>query len=187
MQKQGKQLLILALALVVLAGAYLGVRQYNRAESQKPAQEEEQSILLADISDTDVISFTYDYEGETNTFEKEEDTWYYAEDHELKITQYRMTTMLSRIAPLKAKQKIENVTDLSQYGLDKPAQTVSFSTAQESHTIQIGDYNSSVAIYYFLLDDDPTTVYVSADSYLGSGFNYSLENLIEEEESVSGS
>ncbi len=179
MEKQAKQLLILLLVLVVLAAAVLGLRYYNNTASDEP-QEEETGEVIVDISKDDVIKLTYVYEGETYSFEKEDDTWYYADDHSIPITQYKITNMISGVAPLTVEQVITEVTNMSQYGLADAERTISFETESASYIFEVGDYNSVSGVYYICRPSE-NTVYAVSSSVV-SIFNKSLEDVTEETE-----
>lgn len=178
MEKQSKQLLILLLVLVVLAAAFFGLRQYHKIQSEK--ENEETGEVLVDVSKDDVVKLTYDYEGVTYTFEKEGDTWYYADDHSISITQYQITNMLSKVAPLTVGQAIENVTNMTQYGLADAGRTIGFETEGASYIFEIGDYNSLSGVYYIRKPSE-NTVY-TVESSVVSIFNKSLEDVTDETE-----
>ena len=93
------------------------------------------------MNSDDITSFSYVYEGEPYAFEKEDDTWYYADDHSLNLNQERIKAMILKVAPLKADQVIENVTDMSQYGLANPERTIQYETADRSVIINVGNLN----------------------------------------------
>lgn len=171
-------MLVLVLALALLVAAFFGLKQYNKTQSEKG--EEETGEVVVDIDKDDVIKLTYDYEGETYTFEKVDDTWYYAEDHSQKITQFLIGNMTSMVAPLKAEQIIENVTDMSQFGLAEPSRTISFETADASYIFEVGDLNSVSKVYY-LRQPSETTVY-AVQSGVVSIFNKTLEDVVMPEE-----
>ncbi|MGN0168351.1 MAG: DUF4340 domain-containing protein [Acetatifactor sp.] len=181
MEKQRKQIVILLVILVVLAALLFGVKQYNKAQAEKPAETNKEVII--DVNSDDIIRYSYDYEGETYTFEKEGDTWYYAEDHSLKLLQYRTGSLPEGVAPLEATQVIEDVTDLSQYGLNEPQKTISYETATESYILYVGDRNSVTASYYVCMPSD-ATVYVIAATDINR-FNVSLDDLIDTSEEES--
>lgn len=177
MKKQRIQLVLLLAVLAVLAGGFLGLKQYNKMQAEKP-EEVDDMVMLVDISAENVIRFAYDYEGETYTFEKEDDIWYYTEDRSLDINQYRMTSMLSNVAPLQVSNVIENVTDMTQYGLKEPSRTIQYETASQSHIFYVGDYNSLADVYYICAPSGTTVYTVSAQ--VVNGFNYTLDELVEE-------
>lgn len=182
MRKQQRQLFILVGVLVVLLCAFLGLKQYNKAQADKPAAEEEK-ILVINAAAEDVTQLAYDYEGENCAFEKEEDTWYATGDHSLNIKQTRITSMVNGIAPLEASQVIENVTDLAQYGLTEPQKTITVETAAKSYILYVGDKNDLTSSYYVCFPSTSTVYVVSATNI--NRFNYGLDELVEEETETS--
>ncbi len=176
MKKQSKQFAILLLVLVGLAAVFLGLKQYNKGQSE--IQEEEMGVTVVDVESDMVTKLTYDYAGETYAFEKVEDTWYYTDDKSLSITQYMITDMLSRIAPLQAEQVIENVTNMTQYGLAETARTIHYETEGASYILEVGDYNSVSDVYYIRKPSE-NIVYVVSSSKV-SVFEKTLEDLVEE-------
>lgn len=145
MRKQQKQLIGLIAVLLVLGAAFLGLRQYNQKQGDDTGEEAE--VLFSVNKDT-VRQINYDYQGENYTFEKEEDVWYYAKDHNLSLNQSSMGAMAARLAQMDIVQTIENVTDMSQYGLDQDYRTLTFGTDTESYALWIGDYNDMLDVYY---------------------------------------
>lgn len=166
------------LALVVLAAAFLGIRQYNKNASSATSITEDTQETVLDVNSNDITSFRYVYEGETYAFEKEDDTWYYADDHSLNLNQDRIKAMILKVAPLKADQVIGNVTDMSQYGLADPDRTIQYETADRSVIINVGNLNSMTSQYYIAFPSE-MKVYVVATNVV-TGFNYTLEDLVEE-------
>ena len=166
------------LALVVLAAAFLGIRQYNKNAASATSITEDTQETVLDVNSDDITSFRYVYEGETYAFEKEDDTWYYADDHSLNLNQDRIKAMILKVAPLKADQVIENVTDMSQYGLADPERTIQYETADRSVIINIGNLNSMTSQYYVAFPSE-MKVYVVTTNVV-TGFNYTLEDLVEE-------
>lgn len=175
MKKQQKQMLILVAALLLLAAGFFGIRQYNRIQSEKPQKNSDITIVEASLDD--ITKFSYDYEGITYSFEKEDGVWYAAGDHSRNLVQTSVSSMLKDVAPMTAVQVMENVTDMSQYGLAKPERTISFETAAESHIFYVGDYNSLSGVYY-LSKPSGTTVYV-VPALTVNRFNKTLEDLTE--------
>lgn len=182
MKKQQRQLFVLVGVLVVLLCAFLGLKQYNKAQADKPVEEDEK-IFVIDAAEEDVTQLAYDYEGENCAFEKEEDTWYAAQDHSLNIKQTRVTSMVNGIAPLEASQVIENVTDLAQYGLTEPQKTLTVETAAKSYILYVGDKNDLTSSYYVCFPSTSSVYVVSATDI--NRFNYGLDELVEEETETS--
>lgn len=175
MKKQQMQMLILVLIFAALCAVLLGVKQYNKIQAEKP--EETEGEIVIDVDADDIVRFSYDYEGEIYTFEKEEDTWYYAEDHNRILLQYYTGSLVSGVAPLTAIQVLENVSDLGQYGLTEPQRTISFETATGSYILYVGDKNPVTASYYVCLPSESTVYVVDASDI--NRFNVTLDNLID--------
>ncbi len=182
MKRQRVQILALAVVLLALAGVFLGIRYFNQVQAQKPAEEEE-VITVINLAEEDVRVMSYTYEGKTVTFELDGDTWYDAGDHSLKLKQYMLSVMAEKVAPLTAEKKIENVTDLEQYGLEQPQSAVTVETTEKSYTWYIGDKNAVTGDYYVCLPDDDTVYTVSAD--VVARFQRPEEELLEDEEPAS--
>ncbi len=186
MKKQRKQFIILLAALVLLAAAIPGVRYLNgrrEAKEAEAAAAEQDSVVVIDAAYEDVVKFSYDYDGETYAFEKTGDTWHAAEDDSLKLKEYSIKNMLSGVTPFDAQQVIENVTDLSQYGLAEPERTISFETAGASYILNVGDHNALTGTCYVCMPSE-TTVYVVEQTVV-TRFNQTLEDVVETEEEES--
>ena len=97
MKKKQRQMIGMLLALVVLAAAFLGIRQYNKNASSATSTTEDTQETVLDVNSDDITSFRYVYEGETYAFEKEDDTWYYADDHSLNLNQDRIKAMILKV------------------------------------------------------------------------------------------
>ena len=178
MKKKQRQMIGMLLALVVLAAVFLGIRQYNKNASSATSITEDTQETVLDVNSDDITSFRYVYEGETYAFEKKDETWYYTDDHSLNLNQERIKAMILKVAPLKADQVIENVTDMSQYGLADPERTIQYETADRSVIINVGNLNSMTSQYYIAFPSE-MKVYVVATNVV-TGFNYTLEDLVEE-------
>lgn len=178
MKKKQRQMIGMLLALVVLAAAFLGIRQYNKNAPSAASTTEDTQETVLDVNSDDITSFCYVYEGETYAFEKKDETWYYTDDHSLNLNQDRIKAMILKVAPLKADQVIENVTDMSQYGLADPERTIQYETADRSVIINVGNLNSMTSQYYVAFPSE-MKVYVVATNVV-TGFNYTLEDLVEE-------
>ena len=178
MKKKQRQMIGMLLALVVLAAAFLGIRQYNKNASSATSTTEDTQETVLDVNSDDITSFSYVYEGETYAFEKKDETWYYADDHSLNLNQERIKAMILKVAPLKADQVIENVTDMSQYGLANPERTIQYETADRSVIINVGNLNSMTSQYYIAFPSEMKVYAVTTN--VVTGFNYTLDDLVEE-------
>ena len=64
MKKKQRQMIGMLLALVVLAAAFLGIRQYNKNASYATSTTEDTQETVLDVNSDDITSFSYVYEGE---------------------------------------------------------------------------------------------------------------------------
>lgn len=184
--------------LAVLAAGYIGLKQYNGRQQGKDI--DPPGEVLVDIARDDILRFSYVYEGETYSFEKAweyansqenisdgeetpeaESYWVSTADPSLSLKQSRLNTLAGKLTYIVAQSTITDVTDMSQYGLETPANVLHWETEQKSYTYHIGDYNSFANVYY-ICEPDSNTVYVVTSS-LGTGFDYSMADLVEEEDS----
>lgn len=177
--KKTKRLLVLLFVLLLLVFGFWGLQRYNEKQSEVV---EEEGIIVVDVAKEDIVRFSFEYNGETHELEKEEDTWYYTEDRSLDVTQYVITNMLAKLAPLKAETVIEDVTDMAQYGLMEEIRTIRYETENASYLFQVGDYNSVSDVYYIRRPADTTVYAVSADVI--TAFDKELSSFITESEST---
>lgn len=189
--------------LAALAAGYICLVRYNDSQQEKETDQVDGEVLV-DIDKEDILRFSYVYDGETYAFEKTEvpadsqgdsDTdeavsdsggeaepqtenrWVYTEDTSLNLIQSRVNTMAGKLTSIVARNIINDVTDMSQYGLDAPSTVLHWETEQRSYTYNVGDYNSISGVYY-ICEPDSSTVYTVSSS-LGKGFDYNLEDLTE--------
>ena len=90
--------------------------------------------------------------------------------------------MVGKVASLTSENKIENVEDIAQYGLDAPSLTILVSDGTTSYTILIGDYNETTYTYYMCLESDKSTVYTTNSVTITSFKSNTLEDITAEEE-----
>lgn len=175
MKKQARQIIVLLIVLAVLGIGYAVLCDYNKEQQNQPAQSSQTALL--DLNQEEIISIRYNYEGETYTFEKEDETWHSVSNPECALHQHNFYVMSSNLAKLEVEHSIGQVTDLSQYGLEKPQKEISFETADSSYTIFIGDYNEVAGGYYLYLEEDKTVHLVNG--VFVNVFSKNLEDLME--------
>ena len=166
MKKNAKTLLILAIVLVVCIGAYIGVSLYNTNAAEKEAVESADiQIYPADFDVPETLS--YEADGTTLSFTREDTTWYYDGDRDFPLKQSSVSYVSSTLQSLTAVRAFDAPDDLSAYGLDTPSYTV---TAADSTgntlTLLIGIMNASN--YYAMISgtDEVYTIESTLISYL---------------------
>lgn len=181
MDKQKKQFIVLCVILVAFAAVFFGLKEFAKYQEEKEAEKEEAAKITALTLEADEITeFSYQYKGETITFVKEEDTWYYKDDTSISIIQSSIETMLSKVEKIIAEQQIADPEDISQYGFDEPQNVISLQMGDDTITVTIGMENEITSQYYMMISGDDS-VYLT-DSTVYSGFQKSVEDVTEEEE-----
>lgn len=173
-----KQWIILVIALVAIVAASAGLKGYQKKQDQKAAQQEEdEKVYALQFASDDVTGISYEYSGETLEFTKTDDTWSCSTDPTAQIDADKMKTMLSSLGSMTADSKVENATDLSQYGLDASNQkaTIQFSDGSEK-TLTFGMENEIVGGIYVQVSGDDN-VYLVGSSYVNTTLNKGVDDL----------
>ena len=85
------------------------------------------------------------------------------------IDQSAVSALASSLTGVRLYQTITDVTDLKQYGLDKPQYQVEITdTSGNVTSIAVGAYNETAGKLYCLLGDDRETVYAVSPALAGS-------------------
>lgn len=177
MKKQKKQLLILALILVLAIAAFVVVSKIPEEETA----EETVTYTVTDLDAEAVNKLTFTNETGTYTFSRTDDIWSYEGDKTLDIDEEEVEKMVNKVAALSSENRMEAVEDLSLYGLDEPEITILVSDGTTSYTLFIGDYNDITYTQYLCLESDMKTVYTTT-SYQISAFKKGIDDLIVVEE-----
>lgn len=164
MKKQKKQLITLCILLLICIVAWVGLTKWNKSQEQKKQEEEEASkVMVTDITTEDVNAFSYQYNNETLSFVKEDDTWYYEADKSISLDQDTMETLVATAAQLTAEQEIRDYEDLSEYGLETPLNTITLTTGNGTTTLLIGNKNDMLSQYY-VKTDQSDSIYLAGSA-----------------------
>ncbi len=152
------------------------MRKYLTSKQQ---QEEQTSdvIKLIEAEEELITELGYVYNGQEYAFVKKEGTWYAKSDESLTITQVPIAAMAAKFAPFAASQKIENVQDMNQYGLETPARYLYCVADGVEHRILLGDLNEFSGDYYVCLPGEKDIYIVASSTILA--FNNTLEDMIQ--------
>ncbi|MCD7981686.1 MAG: DUF4340 domain-containing protein [Clostridiales bacterium] len=186
-----KQYLVLIIVLIIVVAALLAVIFGKRAQTRKAEEEAEAAIEYVNAFETgDVTAFSYDYYGETVSFELQDDLWICTADTTMEIDEEEVESFLSDISGMEADTVIEDVEDADQYGISEPSQilTVEFSDGS-SLTYTFGIENDMVGGYYLQVSDDADgdgsgTVYLVDSTIVTSTLSREAESFQVEEEST---
>lgn len=170
MKKKSVNLITAVGVLVVLSGAYVGVKAYvakQEAADTESAEEENPEIISIASADVKLIKFVIDKK--EVTFEKDGDSWVKSDETAFPVDQDKIDTLVSSLNSIKAERTLENVEDASEYELDEPENTITVTTEDGGTTvIQLGMENDSTSQEYIDLNKDSSTVYVVSNSTFSS-------------------
>lgn len=177
MAKQKKQLGILLIFMVACLLVYLGILRYSRHAEH--AREDEEELVVVEIDTDAVEAFSYVADGSVCSFSRDGETWISEQEPERRLKADRINSMLKKAARVTASERLESYESLSDYGLDAPENTLTFTCGGAVTTVRIGSYNEMLKAYY-LMTDGSDEVYL-VDSSLPDAFSGTLDDLTEEE------
>lgn len=181
MKKKGLPLIIAVVCLIVLCVGYVCLIKYN--DKQEKAESEE-SIAVIDLKADDIQKISYQYDGKTITFIKDGEDWKLDSDASFAVDSDKVDSLISSIVSMTATRKIENVSDLMEYGLDTPGQTVILTDQDgKETTLCWGSNNATTSDDYVYNTADSKIVYTVASS-VQSTFNKSADDYQATEETT---
>ena len=161
--KKSTKLVSAVVVLAVLGGVYVGLNTYvSKEEKTESSSEEESKTEVFSVKTDDIKSLGFIVDKKAVTFEKKDDSWVKEDETDFPVNQTTLDSAASAIETVEADRVLEDVEDLTEYGLDSPSNTVTVDTADGTTKFNIGDENTSTNQYYISKDDDDSTVYVVA-------------------------
>ena len=177
-KRKKKQLIFIFVCFTVILAAYLGSQYY---QNHLPVDDEEDEISVLDIDTSLVNEIGITNGEETINLQKDNDTWKCVDDKDFTIDSTKLQVFLDAAGSITSELKIENVTDMSQYGLDHPSLSISLQWDSNLYTIYIGDQNTVAGGVYYLKINDEDTVY-TIENYKYNMLNKTKEDFAAEEE-----
>ena len=170
MKKKSVNLITAVGVLIVLSGAYVGVKAYvAKQEAADTESAEEENPEIISIASADVKSIKFVIDKKEVTFEKDGDSWVKSDETAFPVDQDKIDTLVSSLSSIKAERTLENVENASEYELDQPENTITVTTEDgETTVIQLGMENDSTSQEYIDLNKDSSTVYVVSNSTFSS-------------------
>ena len=151
--KKYKSLITFLGIFVVLLALYFVMNHINKSQAERSLEE---SIMVTEVSGLNSMEYT---DGETTmSFTKEEDEWKAADNAELNLDYDAVETIADALCQVEAVRVLSGADELSSYGLEEPAYTITMETESETEiTLYIGDATDE---NYYATVGDKVVVYV---------------------------
>ena len=149
-----KKNLILLLVLIILGSAYYvyGVKW----ASEKRADEERKVKLLKGIDDKALIRIDVTREEEPYQIIRTEKGWRFVKPVDAAADSDEVEKLLDAATKLRERQRIGNVEDRTEFGMDKPKMKITFGLKDEDDvSIEIGDRTPTREFRYAALAKNP--------------------------------
>ena len=127
--KKSTKLVSAVVVLAVLGGVYVGLNTYVSKEEKTESSEEESKTEVFSMKTDDIKSLEFIVDKKEVTFEKKDDSWVKKDETAFPVNQTTLDSAASAIETVEADRVLEDVEDLTEYGLDSPSNTVTVDTA----------------------------------------------------------
>lgn len=171
MKRQKKLTILSAVLVLCIAAAFF----LSRIDFEEKMKGEETAIIDVDSSEITYLSWNYE---EEVSFRYEDDKWQYTQDENMSVDQELLGDIAEDLSDIISDKKVEDVKNLSLYGLSDPAYTLTVE-ADQTYEISIGDESFTDGEVYISNGDG--YVYLT-DSGLIDKISYSLLDLVQKEE-----
>lgn len=180
MKKQKwKKLLLAVTVLVLLLAVYLVLQKWNQTQEETAETETAAEQVMSAASD-EIEKLMIQRESGSLAFVKSEDGWRYEEDADFPLNQDILDGAAANLEEVTANRRLEDVAELSEYGLDSPAVQVTVKKTDGTEvTLQIGNRNSSTGDYYAKLAGEDTVYTIGSTA--ASAFDKELYDFAVED------
>lgn len=179
-KKKWMPLVVCVVLLVILFVVYFILKNQN--EKLEEEENADTSIQVLNVAKEDVDSIRFMLDGKEETFTLQDETWKLESDETFEVDGDVIDSLVTAITEMTADRKLEEVTDLSEYGLDEPVQTAVLTDKEgNTYTVYWGNSNSMTSNDYIYINDENDVVYTVSYSVLES-FKTTLEEYRKQEE-----
>lgn len=156
--KKTRNLLLCAALLLAAIGMCFALTREQKSSGKKE--------MLIDLTADKIAGISWtDDNGETLTFQREDGNWICKTDPTAVLDQSEMNTLCAGMTGIAIFQTLMDVEDLTQYGLDPPAVTVTvIDLSGNGITVALGDSNDSAGVVYAVREGDEDRVYAVTPS-----------------------
>lgn len=191
MNKQAIKLGSVAILLAVCVIGYFFISNYyENKEQEKENATKIVAFSLENYKDTKSISYTND--SETINLVQNDNKWHIKGKSKIDVDESIVETeMLSELVEVTADDKIDDSSNLADYGFTKKDGTITPSNnmitvvdaEDKAHTIYLGNANPYDASKYYIMVEGDDSVYV-VDSSVADAFSKTADDLEKEEETT---
>jgi hypothetical protein len=191
MTKKSKmiKLIVLIVLLVGSLAAYFVVDKVNKDKAEKKllesTSESKDAVSIGSVDTTKVVFFSYQFGGTVYEFTKENDTWICSNDSSKELDQDKVNELVNQFKSVTVSRVVEErASDLSQYGLDNPANSIQVTDADGNKTTYlIGNKNEVTNGYYIKLDNQDSVYIISG---FPEEFTKTIDDLVKTADTTSG-
>lgn len=177
-KKRKIKLLLLLALLVIIVIAYVVLQKNPVKDENAEAEADAETYPVTEIDTALVTSIGIINNGESIDFTKRNGIWYLDGDDSFSVDEDKIESYLDNAGNITSDTCIENVSDLSEYGLDDPVLNLTLQWDDNMYLIKVGDYNSVISSYYVSVNDDDTIYTINSSQY------YSLSKELENFEKI---
>ncbi len=178
MKNRKKALIIAIICLAAAAVLYLLVVKLSQKSEE--ADSSDDSLVISSVDSDQITAISYEKDGKSLSFMKEDGTWYDAGDKSFPVDQDSLTTMTNALGAVSATRKLDSPEDLSEYGLDSPVLTVRYTASDGKEAeFTVGDTNDAAGGSYLKISGDDAVYLVASD--FADTFNSDIYQLADME------
>lgn len=169
MRKQKIQLVVLLAAFLLFALGFYAAKRISAREEEKQKAKEAGEYTALSFDADDLVKLEIEREEGNLELDFHEGKWSFVKDIKLEMEEqdeeektYEVNTSVAdelrdTLANLTSQNEIAAGEDESEYGLDKPAMTITVTLSDGAeHSVEVGSLNSMLQAYYIRVDHSDT-------------------------------
>ena len=169
MRKQKIQLVVLLAAFLLFALGFYAAKSISAREEEKERVKEAGEYTALSFDADDLVKLEIEREEGNLELDFHEGKWSFVKDINLEMEEqneeekgYEVNASVAdelrdTLANLTSKNEISAGEDESEYGLDKPAMTITVTLSDGAeHSVEVGSLNSMLQAYYIRVDHSDT-------------------------------
>lgn len=169
MRKQKIQLVVLLAAFLLFTLGFYAAKRISAREEEKQRAKEAGEYTALSFDADDLVKLEIEREEGNLELDFHEGKWSFVKDIKLEMEEqdeeektYEVNASVAdelrdTLANLTSKNEISAGEDESEYGLDKPAMTITVTLSDGAeHSVEIGSLNAVIQAYYIRVDHSDT-------------------------------